>query len=44
MGNIVPGLAHGRSPRDSVIGTASPLFCDLVTGRISTAGRRTARR
>jgi hypothetical protein len=47
MGNIawlIPGLADDHSPRDSVIGVASPLFCHLVTGRTSMAGRGTARR
>jgi hypothetical protein len=47
MGNIawlVPGLANSHGPRDSVISVASPLFCHPVTGRTSTAGRRTARR
>jgi hypothetical protein len=47
MGNIaglVPGLADGRGPRDFIIGVASPLFCRLVMGRTSAAGRRTVRR
>jgi hypothetical protein len=47
MGNIagpIPGLADGRGPRDFIIGVASPLFCRLVIGRTSTAGRRTMRR
>lgn len=47
MGNIawlVPGLADGRRPRDSIISVASPLFCHLVISRAAMAGRRTAHR
>lgn len=44
IAGLVPGLADGRGPRDSVIGVASPLFCHLVIGRTRTAGRRTVRR
>jgi hypothetical protein len=41
---LVPGLADGERPRDSIIGVASPLFCHLVTSRAAVAGRRTAYR
>jgi hypothetical protein len=47
MDNIagrVPGLADGRGPRDPMIGVVSPMFCYLVIGRTSTAGRWTVRR
>jgi hypothetical protein len=42
IAGLVPGLADGRGPRDSITG-ASPLFCHLVIGRTGTAGRRTVR-
>ena len=41
---LVPGLADGGRPRDSVFSTASPLFCHLVTSRAAMAARRTAHR
>jgi hypothetical protein len=44
IAGLVPGLADGRGPRDSITGVAGPLFCHLVIGRASAAGRRTVRR
>jgi hypothetical protein len=44
IAGLVPGLADGHGPRDSVIGGTSPLFWHLVIGRTSTADRRTVRR
>ncbi len=44
IAGLVPGLAGGRGPRDSVTGVAAPLFCHLVIGRAGAAGRRTVRR
>jgi hypothetical protein len=47
MGNIarlVPGLADGHRPRDSIISVASPLFCHRVDSRAAMPGRRTAHR
>jgi hypothetical protein len=41
---LVPGLADGQRPRDSIISVASSLFCHLVTSRAAMAGRRTAHR
>jgi hypothetical protein len=43
IAGLVPGLADGRGPRDSITGVASPPFCHLVIGRTGTAGRRTVR-
>jgi hypothetical protein len=43
IAGLVPGLADGRGPRDSITGAASPLFCHLVIGRTSTVGRKTVR-
>ena len=44
IARLVPGLADGQIPRDSIISVASPLFCHLVTSRAAMAGRRTAHR
>jgi len=48
MGNIarlVPGLADGHRPRDSIIiSVASPLFCHRVISRAAMPGRRSAHR
>ena len=41
---LVPGLAGGQRPRDSIFSAASPLFCHLVTSRAAMAGRRIAHR
>jgi hypothetical protein len=41
---LVPGLAGGQRPRDSIFSVASPLFCHLVTSRAALVGRRTAHR
>jgi hypothetical protein len=41
---LVPGLADGHRPRDSIMSVASPLFCHLATSRAAMAGRRTGRR
>jgi hypothetical protein len=41
IAGLVPGLANGRGPRDSIVGVATPLFGHLVIGRTGTVGRRT---
>jgi hypothetical protein len=41
---LVPGLADGQRPRDSIFSAVSPLFCHLVTSRATMAGRRIAQR
>jgi hypothetical protein len=41
---LVPGLADGQRPRDSIISVASPLFCHLVASRTPMTSRRTAHR
>ena len=41
---LVPGLADGDRPRDSIVSVAGPLFCHLVTSQAATAGRGTAHR
>jgi hypothetical protein len=41
---LVPGPAGGQIPRCSIIGVAIPPSCDLVTGRTTRVGHRTARR
>jgi len=43
IAGLVPGLADGRRPRDSVTGAASPMSRRLVAGRTGTAGRRIVR-
>jgi hypothetical protein len=43
IAGLVPGRADGRGLRGSIVGVASPLFCHLVIGRISTVGRRAVR-
>jgi hypothetical protein len=41
---LVPGLADGRGPRDSIISVASLLDFHLITSPAAVAARRTAHR
>lgn len=41
---LVPGLADGQRPRDSIISVASLLVFYLITGPAAVAARRTAHR